>query len=57
VSAVEIRLMGTPEDVEEVVETLHEHLHVTSVSRPYSCRRDTDRVRIYIWIEHREAGS
>ena len=52
-AAVEIRVKGEPDDVEDALAVLQEALHVTRVSRPYPCRGDAERVRVYVDVDDR----
>lgn len=55
-TAVNIRLMGLPDDVDQVVAQLTEVLDVADISRPYPCRGGSRQVRVYLTVHsHNDA--
>lgn len=48
---MKVRLMGTREDVQKVVETMKLAFAVLSVSEPYANRGDSKLVRVYVEIK------
>ncbi|WP_181019997.1 hypothetical protein [Nonomuraea typhae] len=45
-----IRLIGTPAEVAEVLLSLRDRLTIESVSAPYQSRRDPYSVRVYVEV-------
>ncbi|MEV4161436.1 hypothetical protein [Nonomuraea dietziae] len=53
---MQLRIIGTPAEVDTVVAAIESVLDVISVSAPYPCRRDraAARVRVYVEVASRE---
>lgn len=51
---MQIRLIGTPAELESMVKRIREQYEILSISRLYPCRNEPNHSRQYITVKERE---